>query len=151
VNYHIYLLNEAKGGRIETIVQSAALFKEDAYSHGYAITRSLVKKAIQPDGSLIVAAKVQFISPHSIPPSVRIVSDEDLKRAWTEAIGKRFEAPAMTDCSIEVGSHSPSQRPYGSGRYCCRWRVRPSPHTTSASYQPSHPSSPRCSVIPKIL
>lgn len=109
--YHVYILDEAKEGAKETINRSMYEFGKDGiYNWGRNMRHGIAEKALQPDGSLIVACDIEFFVTDTDTGSAvikpRVGGEDELKENCSQTLGGMAFSGLCSDCTIKVGGFS---------------------------------------------
>ncbi len=85
-------------------------FGEGGYNRGLHCKHDQVKRARHADGSLVVAADIDFLAPNdsSSLSEATLQGYKDRER-WATKISELYNDPASSDCTIQVGSLRPHQ------------------------------------------
>jgi hypothetical protein len=109
VTYRIYLLDGSQDRKIDVVGRRTRNFGNESYSWGWHASHDELKKALQSDGSLLVAADVEFLVPYDskvkeIFEGCAPSGDErDLFTKWQSSVSKLRETGDHSDCTLMVG------------------------------------------------
>jgi hypothetical protein len=108
-SFHLYLVDGS--GKTDTMLRGTYDFGKAHYSGGIpAISHDRVKKALHADGSLVVAAEVDFLPPNDSGMKAieqGALRDHEDRQEWGVKFSELYGHEASSDCSIQVGASRP--------------------------------------------
>jgi hypothetical protein len=104
--YYIYLVDGSDGSKINVGKRDTDTFGRSVW--GECVSNERVKKALYKDGSLLVAADVEFLPPDD-SGAAKVICEgalqgyEDIQR-WASKFPELHGDQASSDCTIKVGT-----------------------------------------------
>jgi hypothetical protein len=118
-SYHLYLIDGADG-TTDSIHRGTHQFGGEGYysrpgiNDEAVVSYDRVQKALQADGSLMVAADVEFLAPNDDGSSGKAIDEcalhaDEVHKRWAAKFSEFYGDDASYDCTIQVGPHSLQQ------------------------------------------